>query len=362
MDGPFRAGEGTVSDVQQVIDQGFMELALAQARVAALEGEVPVGAVVVHQGQVIAAGHNSPRHRHDPSAHAELEALRAAALGLGNYRLEDCTLYVTLEPCVMCSGAALNARLKRVVYGASEPKTGAAGSVLDVFANPQLNHQTQISGGVLADECAALLHTFFEQRRELAAAHKVPLRDDALRLSESRTAEMQGLGLPAHWSRYCQTLPALQGLRLHWLDNRTDVLPPTELHVFLHGPEDWSAAYLEALGHGTPAVAIDLPGFGLSDKPKKESAHSVAWHAQVLAEFMTGQDAKTIHLVAPPSMDPLCKHLTAMDLPFAVQHTPDTTPRLMPAALRLAPYPDKGHAAGPRALRALLAATASRQP
>ena len=353
MDGSFRVGECTMSDAQQLIDQGFMQLALAQARAAALEGEVPVGAVVVHQGQVIASGHNSPRRSHDPSAHAEMMALRAAAQRLGNYRLDECTLYVTLEPCVMCSGAALNARLQRLVYGASEPKTGAAGSVLNVFSQPQLNHHTQINGGVLAGECAALMQTFFEQRRAQAAAHKEPLREDALRLSEANIAEIARLGLPAHWSRFTQALPALQGLRLHWLDNRTDMSPQAGLHVFLHGPDDWSAAYLEALKLDTPSVAVDLPGFGLSDKPKKESAHSVAWHAQVLAEFMAMHDAKTMHLVAPHSMQPVVMQLQQMDLPFAALHVA-TTPLHMPEALRLAPYPDKGHAAGPRALCALL--------
>jgi tRNA(adenine34) deaminase len=340
-------------DAQSAIDQGFMSQALAQARAAALAGEVPVGAVVVQRGQVIATGHNSPIHSHDPSAHAEMIALRAAAQRLGNYRLDDCTLYVTLEPCVMCSGATLNARLQRVVYGASEPKTGAAGSVLNVFSQPQLNHHTQINGGVLAGECAALMHTFFEQRRAQAAAHKEPLREDALRLNEAHTDAIHSLGLPAHWSRFTQTLPALQGLRLHWLDNRTDMSSQGGLHVFLHGPEDWSAAYLDALKLDTPSVAVDLPGFGLSDKPKKESAHSVAWHAQVLAEFMAMHDAKTMHLVAPQSMQAVLLHLQQMDLPFIAHHLP-ATPLHLPEALRLAPYPDKGHEAGPRAMRVLL--------
>jgi tRNA(adenine34) deaminase len=340
-------------DAQSAIDQGFMSQALELARAAALAGEVPVGAVVVQRGQVIATGHNSPIHSHDPSAHAEMIALRVAAQRLGNYRLDDCTLYVTLEPCVMCSGAALNARLQRVVYGASEPKTGAAGSVLNVFSQPQLNHHTQINGGVLAGECAALMHTFFEQRRVQAAARKEPLREDALRLNETHIDEIHSLGLPAHWSRFTQTLPALQGLRLHWLDNRTEISPHAEMHVFLHGPEDWSAAYLDALRRDTPSVAVDLPGFGLSDKPKKESAHSVAWHAQVLAEFMAMHDATTMHLVAPPSMHPVLMHLQQLDLPFVTRHSHATLLH-MPEALRRAPYPDKGHAAGPRALCALL--------
>jgi len=146
-------------------DKDFMHLALAQAAQAAQAGEVPVGAVVVCNGEVIATGRNAPIDRHDPTAHAEIMALRAAAQALGNYRLPDCELYVTLEPCAMCSGAMLHARLKRVVFGAADPKTGAAGSVINLFDQPQLNHQTDLCGGVLADEAAALLKDFFSQRR-----------------------------------------------------------------------------------------------------------------------------------------------------------------------------------------------------
>lgn len=147
-------------------DFTFMALALEQARLALAAGEVPVGAVVVRAGQVIAVGANAPITRHDPSAHAEILALRAAAQLVGNYRLIDCELFVTLEPCVMCVGAMLHARLQRVVFGAPDPKTGAAGSVLDLFANQQLNHQTQVQGGVLAPECSFLLQDFFKKKRE----------------------------------------------------------------------------------------------------------------------------------------------------------------------------------------------------
>ena len=126
-----------------------MQLALAQARLAALAGEVPVGAVVVYKGEVIATGRNAPVEGRDPTAHAEIMALRAAASAMGNYRLPGCTLYVTLEPCAMCSGAMLHARLERVVFGAPDAKTGAAGSVINIFEQPQLNHQTALLGGVL---------------------------------------------------------------------------------------------------------------------------------------------------------------------------------------------------------------------
>jgi len=151
-------------------DSAFMHLALEQARHAWDLGEVPVGAVVVKDGVVIARGYNQPIGRHDPTAHAEIMALRAAAELLGNYRLPGCELYVTLEPCVMCSGAMLHARLARVVFGASDPKTGACGSVLNLFEQERLNHQTALAGGVLADECGAMLRGFFAERRSANAA------------------------------------------------------------------------------------------------------------------------------------------------------------------------------------------------
>lgn len=153
-------------------DRAFMHLAIDQARNAWLLGEVPVGAVIVRQGQVIATGYNRPIGEHDPTAHAEIVALRQAANLLGNYRLPDCTLYVTLEPCAMCAMALLHARLSRVVFGAHDPKTGAAGSVIDLFADPRLNHHTSVTGGVERLACGALLQEFFRERRR---AHKPPL-------------------------------------------------------------------------------------------------------------------------------------------------------------------------------------------
>jgi len=148
-------------------DVVYMRQALDQARNAQILGEVPVGAVIVRNGVVIATGYNHPVGSHDPTAHAEIAALRQAAEQLGNYRLPECEIYVTLEPCAMCVGAMLHARLKRVVFGAYDPKTGAAGGVLDIFAEPHLNHQTAVRGGVLSDECGALLREFFAERRRL---------------------------------------------------------------------------------------------------------------------------------------------------------------------------------------------------
>ena len=149
-----------------------MQQALEQARLAATLGEVPVGAVVVKDGVVIATGFNQPIGTHDPTAHAEIVALRAAAARLGNYRLPGCELYVTLEPCVMCSGAMMHARLARVVFGAVDPKTGVCGSVMNLFDQEQLNHHTEVVGGVMADEAGAMLKAFFAQRR--SAARRMP--------------------------------------------------------------------------------------------------------------------------------------------------------------------------------------------
>lgn len=150
---------------QAELDQQYMRMAIEQAQLAAQSGEVPVGAVLVKDGQVISKAFNKPIANHDPSAHAEMLALREAALAEENYRIPGCTLYVTLEPCAMCSGAMLHARIYRVVYGASDPKTGAAGSVLDIFASKQINHQTSVEGGIMSEECGQLLRDFFKGRR-----------------------------------------------------------------------------------------------------------------------------------------------------------------------------------------------------
>ena len=139
--------------------------AMALARQAAAAGEVPVGAVVVLQDRIVGQGFNAPVSGHDPSAHAEIQALRQAAATLGNYRLPGCTLFVTLEPCAMCAGAIMHARIERLVFGAPDPKTGACGSVVDLFAEPRLNHHTTVEGGLLASECGELLSEFFRSRR-----------------------------------------------------------------------------------------------------------------------------------------------------------------------------------------------------
>jgi tRNA(adenine34) deaminase len=146
-------------------DETFMHEALALAQRAAEAGEVPVGAVVVKDGAVVGRGHNRPVASRDPTAHAEVMALRDAAERIGNYRLADCILYVTLEPCAMCAGAIMNARISRVVYGAADPKSGACGSVVDLFAENRLNCHATVVGGVMAEEAAKLLQDFFSARR-----------------------------------------------------------------------------------------------------------------------------------------------------------------------------------------------------
>ena len=146
-------------------DEDYMRAAVELAREAGANDEVPVGAVVVLNGEIVGRGFNQPIGRHDPSAHAEIMALRDAGVRLGNYRLPGCELYVTLEPCAMCAGAIMHSRIARVVYGAADPKTGVAGSVVDLFAEPRLNHHATIERGVLGEECGRMLSRFFAARR-----------------------------------------------------------------------------------------------------------------------------------------------------------------------------------------------------
>lgn len=256
-------------------DLQWMQEAIELAKEAGQAGEVPVGAVVVRDGILIGRGRNGPVGNTDPTAHAEIMALRDAAKTIGNYRLENCTLYVTLEPCTMCSGAILNSRISRLVFGASEPRTGAAGSVLDVFTKQEINHQTGVTSGVLAHECRQLLQQFFKPKR----VNMNPLREDALRPPGEWFEDVPDYPWAAH---YVSNLPSLEGLRLHYLDEGLrEVLSEDQgasnrqqmTYLCLHGNPAWSYLYRKMIptftAHGHRIVAPDLIGFGKSDKFKK---------------------------------------------------------------------------------------------
>lgn len=324
-----------------------MALALAEARLAAEAGEVPVGAVLVKDGAVIATGRNTPVAQHDPSAHAEINALRAGAAALGNYRLDGCELFVTLEPCAMCAGAMLHSRLARVVFGATDPKTGAAGSVLDLFAEPRLNHRTRVQGGVMAHECSAVLQAFFQRRRSVAREQAEPLRDDALRTPADRFAALTDFAFAPH---HVHDLKSLNGWRMHYLDEG-----PRQREVVtclcLHGPGEWGYFFRHLVGlPGLRTLVPDLIGFGRSDKPKREAAHSLEWHRDVLVEWLARIDAGPMLLVHSAAGGALASLLRAsMPQAFiAAVEAPDDGARAKDAWR--APYPDRGYEAALRAL------------
>lgn len=326
-------------------DAAFMREALQQAVLAAQAGEVPVGAVVVRQGRIVGRGHNRSVGARDITAHAEVQALRQASAALGNHRLDGCTLYVTLEPCIMCSGAIMGARLARLVYGASEPKTGAAGSVVDLFSDARLNHHTRVQGGLMAADCGALLQGFFQDRRQAQHQERSRsfLREDALRCDASRVPAWP-VGVRSDFSH---ELPSLEGLRLHLLaagEGGTAVLA-------LHGTDSWSAVHAQAgpvlASAGLALVAPDLPGFGLSDKPKKASWHVVQTHAAVLRELIERLPQSRVLLAAPTEMQALLGWADAHPKVAAVF---SVDPAPLSEELRTAAYPDAGHRVGPPAL------------
>jgi len=341
-------------------DARWMQLALAEAELARAAGEVPVGAVLVKNGELIATGRNAPVGRIDPSAHAEINALRAGALALGNYRLDGCTLFVTLEPCAMCAGAMLHARLDRVVFGAADPKTGAAGSVLDLFAEPRLNHQTRLRGGVLESECADMLTSFFRERRVLARDRAEPLRDDALRTPLARfNALPEQFGDAPGTSHFVADLPSLKGWRLHYFDQGPADAP--RCCVALHGPGHWGYFYRHLAaaaganqGPASRLLIPDLIGHGRSDKPKREAVHTLDWHAAVLLEWMARLALPRLVLVQTETSRALGDRLLAQAperfigvLTFdseseAMDDRADTAWR--------APFPDRGYEAALRAL------------
>ncbi len=377
----------------------FLQLALNEAQAAAQAGEVPVGAVVVKDGQVIATGRNAPIGTHDPTAHAEIVALRTAAAKLGNYRLDDCELYVTLEPCAMCAGAMLHARLKRVVYAAADPKTGAAGSVTNLFAHAQLNHQTQIQSAIdLGAACAQfhwassqLLQNFFAKKRTLQHEQRQqqhPLREDALRTPDSAFANLPGYDWPPS---YVSDLPSLQGLRMHYLDIAAENEHSLTTYLCLHGNPAWSYLYRKMIpifaASGARVLAPDMIGFGKSDKPKKDSFHSFTWHRQCLLDLVERLDLKNVVLVVqdwggilgltlPLSSPQRYKGLVVMNTALATGQVPlsegfkawremckakpdfdiarlfsrgDKAMSEAECAAYMAPFPDAGHRAATRA-------------
>ena len=277
-----------------VAAQDFMRLAYAQALLARAAGEVPVGAVVVRDGVVVGAGFNQPVGSHDPSAHAEMRALRAAASALGNYRLADCELYVTLEPCAMCAGAMLHARLKKVIFGAHDPKTGAAGGVIDLFANSGLNHQTTVEGGVMADACGELIREFFAARRRAQKEHSS--MTDILRTPDERFANLPGYPFAPH---YIGDLKGYQGMRIHYLDEG----PRDAAKVFLclHGQPTWSYLYRRMIpiftAAGNRVVAPDLLGFGKSDKPADDARYTYMFHRDMLVNLVLRLNLTNVVLV-----------------------------------------------------------------
>ena len=336
-------------------DEAFMQMALQLAQQAAAAGEVPVGAVVVRGGVVVGTGHNSPIHDCDPSAHAEINALRMAASTLGNYRLDDCTLYVTLEPCAMCCGAMLHSRIKRLVFGATEPKTGCAGSVLDLFDYAAINHQTTVVGGVLATQAALQMQNFFREKRAQRRVDLTPLREDALRTPERLFESLTDYPWEPH---YVSDLPCLAGLRLHYLDLGTP--HSQQVLLCLHPIPGWSYSLRSAIQagveQGARVVAPDLIGFGKSDKPKRQSFHTPAWHLRCVQELMARLDLHDVVLLVPDTTHPLATALLA-DSQHRIQGLmvqaciPPDAVGTQAAGLN-APYPDTGHRAGERAFAA----------
>lgn len=259
-----------------------MLLAIEQAAEAELANEVPVGAIVVKDGAVVSVGRNRTLETGDPTAHAEIIALRAAAKVLGTHRLDGLEMFVTLEPCPMCSGAVFHSRLSRLVYGAADPKTGCAGSVTDLFGIRQINHHTHLKSGVLENQCRHQLQTFFQSVRRKKSDTHVRLREDAVRVDPENFVEFQDFLAS---SQYFLTS---DGWRLHYIDSSSG--DTSNIVLCLHALPYWSYQFKQLLPllkkAGFRVLMPDFLGCGLSDKPKKKTWHSLNNHVAAIHELL----------------------------------------------------------------------------
>lgn len=281
----------------------FMRLALEQAQIGEALGEIPVGAVLTLNGDVVAVGHNQTISKCDPTAHAEIVAIRAAAQALGNYRLAQCVLYVTLEPCAMCMGAVLHSRISKLYFGTSDPKTGACGSVLNIPAESRINHHCEVHAGILQTLCAQHLTAYFRTlRSQKSHSARVPMREDALRLDFRSLRPL----VPKAVSMPVDDLQASEGLRVQVWSSPQAAPSPSTLILCLHGATSWSYIYGAFLAADMPpdvvAWAVDLPGHGGSDKTKKGAELlDTALQLRVLIELLGRVKSPGIHVIAQDS-------------------------------------------------------------
>lgn len=259
-----------------------------------MANEVPVGAVLVKDGKVIAVGRNRTLETGDPTAHAEIIALREAAKIIGTHRLDGLELFVTLEPCPMCTGAVFHSRLSRLVYGATDPKTGSAGSVTNLFNLRQLNHHTTLTAGVLAESCGSQLQAFFQKIRRDKTRTRVRLREDAVRSNEKDFAEFKEFLTDSHY------FVSSEGWRIHYIDSGG--APDSKVLLCLHEFPFWSYQLKRLLPlltkRGYRVVMPDLIGCGLSDKPKRSGWHSPQNHATALHQLLSSLAVSHVQSIA----------------------------------------------------------------
>lgn len=285
-----------------------MQLAIQQAAEAELANEVPVGAVLVKDGKVIAVGRNRTLETGDPTAHAEIIALREAAKIVGTHRLDGLELFVTLEPCPMCTGAVFQSRLSRLVYGAADPKTGSAGSVTNLFNIRQLNHHTALTAGVLAESCGSQLQAFFQKIRRNKKRTRVRLREDAVRSDKKDFTEFKEFLTDSHY------FVTSEGWRIHYVDSGG--APGSKVILCLHEFPFWSYQFKRLLPlltkRGYRVVMPDLIGCGLSDKPKRSSWHSPQNHAAALHQLLSSLEVSHVQSIALGASEKIIKNLISI--------------------------------------------------